>query len=141
MPWRWSRWPSTRPAGPAPTIPTWVRSLTALLLSPTGTHLADIRTTLETRPSLGGRGWRSLVTGTGLIVATVMPGFLAASLAPRIRGDFSFGDSELGIAIAFFYVVSATGSVPAGYLVDPIGGGRRKWVAPRFFNPPSPGGA
>ena len=61
-----------------------------------------------------------------------MPGFLAASLAPRIRGDFSFGDSELGIAIAFFYVVSATGSVPAGHLVDRIGGARSMWLAAGF---------
>src|SRR5919106_578205 len=34
--------------------------------------------------SLGRRGWRSLVTGTALIVATVMPGFLTASLAPLL---------------------------------------------------------
>jgi MFS family permease len=67
------------------------------------------------------RGWRSLVTGTGLIVATVMPGFLAASLAPRIRADFAFGDSTLGVAVALFYVVSASGSVPAGRLVDRVG--------------------
>jgi MFS family permease len=67
------------------------------------------------------RGWRSLVSGTGLIVATVMPGFLAASLAPRIRTDFAFGDSTLGVAVALFYVVSAAGSVPAGRLVDRVG--------------------
>jgi MFS family permease len=61
------------------------------------------------------------VTGTGLIVATVMPGFLAASLAPRIRDDFAFGDSTLGLAVALFYVVSASGSIPAGRLVDRVG--------------------
>ena len=50
-----------------------------------------------------------------------MPGFLAASLAPRIRTDFAFGDSTLGLAVALFYVVSAAGSVPAGRLVDRVG--------------------
>ncbi len=50
-----------------------------------------------------------------------MPGFLAASLAPRIRADFAFGDTALGLAVALFYVVSAAGSVPAGRLVDRVG--------------------
>src|SRR5919106_886687 len=74
--------------------------------------------------SLGRRGWRSLVTGTALIVATVMPGFLTASLAPRIRADFAFGDSTLGLAVGLFYVVSASLSVPAGRLVDRAGAAR-----------------
>lgn len=64
------------------------------------------------------------MTGVLLIVGTVMPGFLTASLAPRIRGDFAFGNSALGIAIALFYVVSATGSIPAGRLIDRLGAGR-----------------
>jgi len=50
-----------------------------------------------------------------------MPGFLAASLAPRIRADFAFSDSSLGLAVALYYVVSASGSVPAGRLVDRAG--------------------
>jgi MFS family permease len=50
-----------------------------------------------------------------------MPGFLAASLAPRIRADFPYGDSTLGLAVALFYVVSASGSIPAGRLVDRVG--------------------
>jgi MFS family permease len=74
--------------------------------------------------SLDRRGWRSLVAGTSLVVATVMPGFLTASLAPRIRGDFPFGDSTLGLAVGLFYVVSASASVPAGRLVDRVGAAR-----------------
>jgi MFS family permease len=50
-----------------------------------------------------------------------MPGFLTASLAPRIRTEFAFGDATLGLAVALFYVVSAAGSVPAGRLVDRVG--------------------
>ena len=74
------------------------------------------------------RGRRSLVTGTGLIVATVMPGFLTASLAPRIRTDFAFDDSTLGVAVALFYLVSASGSIPAGRLVDRVGATRGMWL-------------
>jgi MFS family permease len=71
--------------------------------------------------ALGRRGWRSLLTGMGLIVSNCLPGFLTASLAPRIRLDFAFGKSSLGLAVALFYVVSALWSVPAGRLVDRIG--------------------
>jgi MFS family permease len=53
-----------------------------------------------------------------------MPGFLTASLAPRIRDDFAFGDSTLGIAVGLFYVVSASVSAPAGRLVDRAGAPR-----------------
>jgi MFS family permease len=53
-----------------------------------------------------------------------MPGFLTASLAPRIRADFAFGDSTLGLAVGMFYVVSASASIPAGRLVDRVGAAR-----------------
>src|SRR3954470_1284326 len=105
-------------------MPTCVRSLIALLLPLPGSHLGAIGTGVETEDRLGTRGWRSLVTGVGLIVGTVMPGFLSASLAPRIRADFAFGDSALGVTIALFYVVSAVGSIPAGRLIDRLGAGR-----------------
>jgi MFS family permease len=61
-----------------------------------------------------------------------MPGFLAASLAPRIRSDFAFGDSTLGLAVALFYVVSASGSVPAGRLVDRVGAASGMRLAAAF---------
>ncbi len=51
----------------------------------------------------------------------MLPGFLTASLAPRIRTDFAFGDSTLGLAVAIFYVVCALASTPAGHLVERIG--------------------
>jgi predicted MFS family arabinose efflux permease len=60
------------------------------------------------------------VAGTGLIAATVMPGFLTASLGPRIRTEFAVRDATLGLAVGLFYVVSAAGSVPAGHLVDRV---------------------
>jgi MFS family permease len=61
-----------------------------------------------------------------------MPGFLTASLAPRIRADFAFGDAVLGLAVALFYVVSAAGSVPAGRLVDRVGPARGMRLAAAF---------
>jgi MFS family permease len=67
---------------------------------------------------------QSVVTGTTLIVAGVLPGFLTASLAPRIRHDFSFGDSVLGLAVAVFYLTCMLGSTPSGHLVERIGARR-----------------
>src|SRR3954470_9050592 len=67
---------------------------------------------------------RSVVPGTALIVAGVLPGFLTASLAPRIRQDFSFGDSVLGLAVAIFYLTCTVSSTPSGHLVERIGGRR-----------------
>lgn len=70
---------------------------------------------------LGGRGRRSLVIGTALVVAGVLPGFLTAALAPRIRTDFAFGDSTLGLAVAIFYAICAVASTPGGRVVERIG--------------------
>jgi len=71
----------------------------------------------------------SLIAGTTLVVAGVLPGFLTASLAPRIRGDFAFSDSALGLAVAIFYVVGTVSSTPFGSLVDRIGARRGVRVA------------
>jgi MFS family permease len=67
---------------------------------------------------------RSVATGTTLIVAGVLPGFLTASLATRIRHDFSFGDSILGLAVAAFYLTCMVSSTPFGHLVERIGARR-----------------
>jgi MFS family permease len=70
---------------------------------------------------LGARAWRAVIFGTAIIVAGVMPGFLTASLAPRIRTSFEFGDSTLGLAVAIFYAICAVCSTPAGRLVERVG--------------------
>jgi predicted MFS family arabinose efflux permease len=64
---------------------------------------------------------RALTTGVGFVVAGVLPGFLTASLAPRIRADFAFSASSLGLAVAVFYVVCTAASTPCGRLVERIG--------------------
>ena len=70
---------------------------------------------------LGQEGRRALAAGVGLIIAGVLPGFLIASTAPRIKADLDFGDSTLGLAIAVFYAVAALTSAPAGRLVEAAG--------------------
>src|SRR5436190_66588 len=76
-----------------------------------------------TTPTASARGRESLAlaSGVGLVVAGVLPGFLTASLAPRIRADFAFGDSSVGLAVAIFYVVCTATSTPCGRLVERIG--------------------
>jgi MFS family permease len=54
----------------------------------------------------------------------VLPGFLAASLAPRIDDDFPFSEAALGAAVAIVYIVCAALSSPAGHLVERLGAHR-----------------
>jgi MFS family permease len=56
-----------------------------------------------------------------LVATGAMPGFLAAALSPRIRLDFAFGSSTLGLAAAIFYLVSMVCSTSLGRLVERIG--------------------
>ena len=56
-----------------------------------------------------------------LVATGALPGFLAASTAPRIRDDFAFPSSSLGLAAALFYLVSMVFSTPLGRLVERIG--------------------
>jgi MFS family permease len=70
---------------------------------------------------LGRRGRRALATGVTLVATGALPGFLAASLAPRIRDDFAFSRSSLGLAAACFYLVSMIFSSSLGRLVERIG--------------------
>jgi predicted MFS family arabinose efflux permease len=62
-----------------------------------------------------------LATGVTLVAAGALPGFLAASLAPQIRDDFTFTSSSLGVAAALFYLVSMVCSPWLGHLVERIG--------------------
>jgi MFS family permease len=65
--------------------------------------------------------WRSLLAGATVVATGAMPGFLSASLAPRIRTDFGFSASSLGLAIAVFYGACALLSTPSGHLVERLG--------------------
>jgi MFS family permease len=61
------------------------------------------------------------VTGVTLVATGALPGFLAAALAPRIRDDFAFPSSSLGLAAAVFYLVSMLLSSSLGRVVERIG--------------------
>jgi MFS family permease len=74
-----------------------------------------------TTQHLGSRGRRALATGVTLVATGALPGFLAAALAPRIRDDFHFPSSSLGLAAAVFYLVSMIFSSSLGRLVERIG--------------------
>ena len=67
---------------------------------------------------------RAFVTSILLVVGSVLPGFLAASLAPRIDADFPFSEAALGVAVATIYLVCAVVSPPAGHLVERLGARR-----------------
>jgi MFS family permease len=72
---------------------------------------------------------RALVTGVLHVVGAVLPGFLTASLATRIDGDFAFDESALGLAVAVIYVACAVASSPAGHLVERLGGRQTMRIA------------
>jgi MFS family permease len=67
------------------------------------------------------RAARALAAGVVLVVSGALPAFLTASLAPRIRVDFGFGESTVGLAVALFYAACALASTPCGHLVDRFG--------------------
>ncbi len=67
---------------------------------------------------------RALVASVLHVVAGVLPGFLTASLAPRIDADFAFSEAALGVAVAIVYVVCAFLSSPSGHLVERLGARR-----------------
>src|SRR5437868_4357266 len=85
--------------------------------------MASAATTTRTARA-GTREPLALATGVALVVSGVLPGFLTASLAPRIRTDFAFGASSVGLAVAVFYVVCTATSTPCGRLVERIGARR-----------------
>ena len=64
---------------------------------------------------------RSLAAAIGLVLSCAIPAFLAAGLAPQIRGDFGFSDAAVGVVVAIFFTVSALASRAAGRIVDRIG--------------------
>ena len=61
------------------------------------------------------------MTGVTLVATGALPGFLTAATAPRIRHDFAFSSSSLGLAAAIFYLVSFAFSSPLGRLVERVG--------------------
>jgi MFS family permease len=73
--------------------------------------------TVAARPSAAAlTGWT-----TGLLLASCLPQYLVGSLAVGIRGDFAFGDAQLGLAASVSFAMGAIASPLAGRVADRIG--------------------
>jgi MFS family permease len=59
--------------------------------------------------------------GIATILSVVAPCFVAGSLVVRMRSDFDFSDTALGLAIGLSYAAGALTSWPAGKIVDRVG--------------------
>jgi len=63
--------------------------------------------------------------GAALAVVTstvaALPAFLPGAVALRLRAEFGWSASELGLALTGFFLAAALASVPAGRLVDRLG--------------------
>jgi MFS family permease len=57
----------------------------------------------------------------GLLVATVLPEYLVASLAVAMREDFAFGNTEIALAVGISFAVMAVISPLARRAIDRIG--------------------
>lgn len=83
-----------------------------------------------------GRGGRADLHGMTLGVATLatfaLPLFFASAFAPEIRRDLDLADSQIGIAIAAFWVAATVSSLASGRAVDRIGPARSTWLAALF---------
>jgi MFS family permease len=71
------------------------------------------------RPAAADRAF-ALFTA-GLLVATVLPEYLVASLAVSVREDFAFGDAALALAIGISFAIMAVISPLARRAIDRIG--------------------
>jgi MFS family permease len=56
-----------------------------------------------------------------MVTACLLPGFLTASVAPRIELDFAFGASAVGLSLALFYVICSGSSMVSGGVVRRLG--------------------
>jgi MFS family permease len=64
---------------------------------------------------------RAVAAALAIVTAAQLPAFLTGALAVQVRGDLRFSATGLGIAMAAFFVASASGSAVLGHLVERIG--------------------
>lgn len=81
-------------------------------------------TATPSRPRVAaGSRWPASMAIIAAVFAS-MPAFLTGAMAVLLRQELAFGESGLGIAIAVFFGTAAVLSVPAGRMVERIGGRR-----------------
>ena len=64
---------------------------------------------------------RTIVVAAGSSVLGAIPVFMVGSLAVFIRADLDFGQTQLGMAVAVFFLSSAALSIPAGRVTERLG--------------------
>jgi predicted MFS family arabinose efflux permease len=82
----------------------------------TGTTAPPVAGSLLARGPL-----QAMVAAVASLTASALPAFLLGALGIQITDDLGLSKTQLGIAIAAFYLVSAIGSLHAGALADWIG--------------------
>ena len=65
--------------------------------------------------------FQAMVAAVASLTASALPAFLLGALGIQVTDDLGFSKTQLGVAIAAFYLVSAIGSLHAGALSDRIG--------------------
>jgi MFS family permease len=71
-------------------------------------------------PAAAGSGRTILVAASSSVLGAI-PVFLVGSLAVFIREDLDFGQTQLGIAVAVFFLSSAALSIPGGRVTERLG--------------------
>ena len=74
---------------------------------------------MTTVPAAGSA--RTIVVAAGSSVLGAIPVFMVGSLAVFIRGDLGFGQTQLGIAVAVFFLASAALAIPGGRVTERLG--------------------
>jgi MFS family permease len=77
------------------------------------------RTRSESPDRRGATG--PIAQAVGLAVIAILPPFLTGAMAVRIRTELGFGPAALGIAVAWFFLVSSTCSTFLGAVVERLG--------------------
>lgn len=64
---------------------------------------------------------RTIVIAAGASVLGAIPVFLVGSLAVFVREELDFGQAQLGIAVAAFFLASAGAAIPGGRITERVG--------------------
>lgn len=79
--------------------------------------------------SSGASPWRTTAAAVVATGAGFLPSLMLAALAVQVRGDgIMLTTFRLGVALSVFFLVSAIGSLPAGWVIDRIGARRGIWL-------------
>lgn len=72
----------------------------------------------------GTRGVLPILSSISMVIIAVMPAYLTGALAVSIRAELGFGPSALGLAVSWFFLMTALPSTPMGQVVERLGARR-----------------